>query len=284
MDPDLGWIDLGVRPVVDSSFERRAKAATDPAMRQAGESAGRAFGDEAGDEATAGLSAKVKDWSKTGAVALGGGLGLAIGVGLRGGLERDRIGDVVAAGLGLDPREQERQGKVAGSLYAHAFGDSYEDVARGVAAVQSSLPGLDGNGEIRRASADALNFAQVFGVEVPRSVQLARTIITSGLAKDAEAAFDLMVRASQKVPENVREDVLDTAEEYGQFFKTLGFDGKQAFDLLVASAGLGVYGVDKAGDAIKEFTILATDGRTRSWLAVTTPRRRRRRSSPGCWT
>jgi len=92
-----------------------------------------------------------------------------------------------------------------------------------------------------------------------RSVQSVSTLIGSGLVKDSTEAFDLLTKASQKVPAALREDVLDASDEYSQFFKSLGFNGSQAFGALAAASDKGVFGIDKTGDAIKEFTIRATD-------------------------
>lgn len=82
----------------------------------------------------------------------------------------------------------------------------------------------------------------------------------SGLAKNGQEAFDLLTRASQKVPAALREDLLDAGEEYSTFFNSLGIKGPEAFAMLANGSKLGQYGIDKVGDAIKEFTIRSTDG------------------------
>ncbi|MCZ4136152.1 hypothetical protein BZG24_30250, partial [Escherichia coli] len=46
---------------------------------------------------------------------------------------------------------------------------------------------------------------------------------------------------------------------YGKHFAALGIDGETAMGMIVASSADGAIGMDKMGDALKEFTIRATD-------------------------
>ncbi|NKU37765.1 hypothetical protein GS887_28170 [Rhodococcus hoagii] len=48
-------------------------------------------------------------------------------------------------------------------------------------------------------------------------------------------------------------------QEYGTNFRALGFDGDEAFNLLVSAAGKGKFALDKTGDALKEFSIRGSD-------------------------
>ncbi len=136
-----------------------------------------------------------------------------------------------------------------------------DDVNGAIAAVRTSIEGMAdaSNKELQDAAIMALNFADVFEIDINRAAQVAGQAVKNGLAKDATEAFDLLITASQQVPKNLREDVLDASDEYAQFFATLGYDGEQAFSLLVDNADKGAYGIDKAGDAVKEFTIRSTD-------------------------
>ena len=193
------------------------------------------------------------------------GAGVAAGgllvAGLVSSINTEAANDKLAAQLGLSAGESKRIGKVAGSLYANAYGDSLEQVNGAVAAVTSSIKGMStaSSKRLEGVTAKALDFATAFDIDVNRAAQIAGQAVKTGLAKNATEAFDLITAASQRVPANLREDVLDAADEYGTFFQTLGFKGKEAFGLLVKGAEDGMYGIDKTGDAIKEFTIRATD-------------------------
>lgn len=198
-----------------------------------------------------------------------GAAGLAVAKGLGKAFENEKLNDRLAASLGATPKQAERFGKVASRLYAGAWGESMADVTTAVEAVGSSFNRLKSNRGLEKVTAQALDFASIFQTDVPRATQVASTVMKSGLAKSATEAFDLMTAASQRVPSSLREDVMDAAEEYSQFFKTVGFDGEQTFALLAKGAEKGQYGIDKIGDAVKEFTIRSTDMSTSSKDAYT---------------
>ncbi|MER8042707.1 phage tail tape measure protein [Streptomyces sp. NPDC094032] len=203
------------------------------------------------------------------ATTIGAGFAAGLGAGVYTGLDMDATADKLVAQLGLDPAQSQKMGTVAGGLYADAYGDSLETVNIAVGAVATSIKGMTdaSASDLEAASEKALNFAKAFDTDVAQSVTYAGTLINARLAGDATEAFDLMTRASQRVPAALRENVLEAADEYGQFFSTLGYSGEQAFGLLVDASAKGQYGIDKAGDAIKEFTILSTDMSTGSQAA-----------------
>lgn len=206
------------------------------------------------------------------AAGVGAGVGALVGAGIAQSLNVDAANDKLAAQLGLTKDESARVGKVAGDLYAHAYGDSMEQVNTAVGSVMSSIKGMStaSSADLQTATEAALNFASTFDIEVDRAVQTAGTLINSGLATDSQQAFDLITAASQKVPAQLREDVLDASDEYSQFFRTLGYSGEQAFTLLVDASKKGMFGIDKTGDAIKEFTLLSTDMSVKSQAAYKT--------------
>lgn len=169
--------------------------------------------------------------------------------------------DILAAQVGATPAQSQRYGEVAGQLYADAYGENLGQVNDAVGAVVSSIDGMgDANAAtLQNATRDVLNFATAFEVDVGRATQVAGQLVRTGLAADFDEAMALMTASSQQVPAAIREDLLDAADEYGPFFAQLGIDGESAFALLASGADQGVYGIDKAGDALKEFTIRSTD-------------------------
>jgi phage-related minor tail protein len=223
----------------------------------------RAFGnetrkgvDEAGKGAAAGLGKAF-----VGALAAAG-IGAAVGAAFGKALDGARLNDKLAASLGSTPAVAKKHGEIASRVYAGAWGESMEEVNTAIGSVASAFPklGKKAGPELERLTQKALDFSGIFDVDVPRAMGVASTVVKSGLAKNGTEALDLLTRSAQKVPANLREGVLDAAEEYSGFFSTLGIKGPQAFGLLVKGAEKGQYGIDKVGDAIKEFTIRATDG------------------------
>lgn len=193
----------------------------------------------------------------TAAVAIGAALskGIADSIDIEAGTKE------LKAQLGLTEAQSATSGKAAGALYANNFGASMEEVQTGVGAVMSSIKGMRdaSQADIESMTGKMLNLSKVMGVDVGRAAQVAGQMITSGIAKDGAHAADLLTASLQKVPANVREDILDAVDEYGPFFKNVGIMGEEAMGILVNASAKGMYGIDKTGDALKEFGIRATD-------------------------
>jgi hypothetical protein len=201
--------------------------------------------------------------------AIGAGGAAALGQGLQSGLEREALGDKLAAQLGATGPEAQRFGKIAGNLYSEAFGEDLGQVSNAVDAVVSSIDGMRtaSNQAVQDMTAKVLNLAQAFEVDVGRSAQVVGQIVKSGLVKDAAQGMDLITASFQRVPAAVREDLLDALDEYSPFLTQIGIKGQNAFNLLVQAADKGAFGLDKTGDALKEFTLRATDMSTGSKAA-----------------
>ncbi|MDZ7732195.1 MAG: hypothetical protein U5R31_03005 [Acidimicrobiia bacterium] len=246
----------------------RFKRELDEAEREAGQS-----GDKTGKKFTDGATDEVEGsgqrWSQaisalTPAVIAGGvALGGAAVIGLMDGLEREAAGDRLAAQLGLDPDDAERAAQVAGDVYAGAWGDSLGEVHDAVGAVLASLTPdrsfAGDTGEIEDWTIKALDLASAFDQDVNRAISSVGIMLRSGLVDDADHAFDLLTTGMQQMPAHLRDELFEATDEYGQFFATLGFEGEEAFGLLVDASRDGMFGIDKTGDALKEFTIRATD-------------------------
>lgn len=169
--------------------------------------------------------------------------------------------DKLAAQLGLTAEESKRVGGIAGDLYANAYGDSLETVNGAVAAVISSIGGMkDASSEdLKAVTANALDFATAMDVDVAEAAKTAGVLVKTGLAKDAREAFDLLTVAAQEAGPAMVEPIMEAANEYGVNFNALGIGGRAAFAILVDASKGGEIALDKAGDAVKEFAIRATD-------------------------
>lgn len=181
----------------------------------------------------------------------------------------EAVNDRLAAQLGLTEEEARRAGEAAAGAYGNAFGESREAVQEATAGVISSIRGM------REASVDelqgitekVLTLSDGFKIEADRISQVVGQMLSTGLAASAEEGLDLLTASLQKVPAAVREDVLDAVDEYGGFFAQIGLSGEEAMGALVAASEKGMFGIDKTGDALKEFTIRATDMSTSSVAA-----------------
>lgn len=217
--------------------------------------------EDSGKKSGEGFGSSLKAAGLLAAAAAGAAIGAAASTAIIGALDIEKGNDKLAAQLGLTAKESEAAGKIAGSLYAGAYGESMGEVQGAVGAVMSSIEGMRtaSSADVEATTAKVLNMADAFEIDVGRAAQVAGQMITSGLSDDPNEAIDLLVGNLQKVPAAVREDLLDAVDEYGPFFSNLGIEGADAMGILTAAAEDGMYGIDKTGDAIKEFQIRSTD-------------------------
>lgn len=189
------------------------------------------------------------------------GIGATITAGIAANMDADVINDRLAASLDASPKLAGEYGKITGDLYRQNFGESMEDVATAVEAVQSSFYtlGFEGEASIEQVTSRAMNFASVFGTDVQDSVQTVSQLMNQGLIKNSTEGFDLLTASFQRIPMAMREELPEILQEYGVNFQALGFTGEQAFNALVLGAQKGKFSLDKTGDALKEFTILGSD-------------------------
>ena len=228
-----------------AGFGPRLRDETEDDAGEAGEHAGETFGDR--------MSAAI-------AVA-GAAAGAALVAGIAEAIDQDSAVDHLAGQLGATGPVAERYGRIAGELYAGAYGEGFEDVTSAVGVVVSSFKGLENATDetLKGITANALDFADAFEIDIARAASVAGTAVNDGLAIDAKGALDLFTVALQKTPAALRENILDAVEEYGTYFKSFGFSGEEAIGILVGAAQKGQFGVDKLGDAIKESQLLMTD-------------------------
>jgi phage-related minor tail protein len=219
------------------------------------------------DELKASLSSSgdAADTTKSQIGDLAAGLGSAVGAaelfseGWSQALELDSGVARVTAALDLTSAQSERAGEVAGDLYSAAWGDSLGGTTAAVEAVISSIDGMSAASapELEHATELALAFSDVFEQDVSEAARNAGILIKTGLATDATDAFDLMTGALQQVPTAMRGEAMDALQEYSAFFAALGMDGPEAVNAITFATENGQYGIDKMGDALKEFSIRA---------------------------
>jgi phage-related minor tail protein len=219
--------------------------------------AGSDGGGRAGKNLGAGILAAIATIPIAGAVV---GIGQAIGDALLEGLGNEVRGDVLAARTGLDEATVARLGQAAGEAYASNFGESIEanmETAR--AAVETGLLDPKATAQDAQAIIQSLSgVADILGEDIPNVARAAGQILRTGLAKDAQGAFDLIVKG-QQAGLNVSEDLLDTFNEYGTQFRKLGLEGPEALGLVSQAVQAGARDTDIAADALKEFSIRAID-------------------------
>ncbi|WP_115790042.1 phage tail tape measure protein [Arthrobacter silvisoli] len=215
----------------------------------------------AGRLGAAGAKATEKLFNPMTAGAAGGIAGAALMAGIHTAIDRSGVTSKLQNQLNLSGPAAATAGAAAGELYNQGFGDSFETVSAGIGDVMSSISGMRtaSQTDLQAVAGSVMAVAQTFEIDTARAAQVAGQMINTGLAKDGVQAADLLAASLQKVPANVREDVLDAVDEYGPMFANLGISGNQAMTMLADASAKGAFGIDKTGDALKEFTIRATD-------------------------
>lgn len=163
----------------------------------------------------------------------------------------------IQAELGTTAEEAEHLGQIATDVWGNNFAGSITEAAGAVGLIRQQLGELSDN-ELQRATENAFRLQDVFGVEVPESVDAAKTLMEQfGLT--SEEAFDFIAKGFQNGL-NRSDDFLDTIGEYSVQFAAGGADAGQFFSLLESGLQGGMLGTDKAADAFKEFRLRILDG------------------------
>lgn len=243
----MGDRDLKIRILGDGGSAEKALGGVGDALKSVGETAAGVF---AGGAMLAGVE------------KLGGKLTDAFSSAFDG----EKLNDKLAAQLGLSAQQSESYGRVAGSLYAAAYGESLGEVNDALRLVQQNI--ADGIGTIgstesseealESVTASVMDLVSAFDQELGPTTRAVGQMIKTGLAVDAQDALDILTVGFQKGNDKA-EDLLDTMNEYGTQFRVVGLDGKTAMGLISQAIQAGARDSDIAADAIKEFGIRSKD-------------------------
>lgn len=193
------------------------------------------------------------------ALAAGAAAGVALGKGFSDALDREKIADKAAVGLGLKGGFAEGlKGEMSG-IYSEAFGGDLADVGDAVTQVRRGLRGLVAGDEVDDITKQVITLRDVFGSDFSEVVRSAGSMVRNGLAPDVQTALDLITVGFQRGADQGGE-FLESLNEYAQPVKDLGLSGEQFVASLISGAEQGVWSVDKVGDAFKELQVRAVNG------------------------
>ncbi|MFB7228528.1 phage tail tape measure protein [Streptomyces fimicarius] len=237
------------------------------AARRSGDAAGDALGgalrDGARDGADDAVQAAEGGLSRLQTIAAGAGIaaGAALMVGITDYLEQSQILGTLEGQIGGTPAVAQKYGKAAGRLFASAMVEDFQTAADTMAAISQN--GLIPTGATEK-QLDALGIriattGKILGEEVAHVSTTVGKMVKTGMARDAEEAMDILVKAQQKGL-NASEDLLDTFDEYSTQFRKVGIDGPTAMGLVSQALAGGARDTDIAADAVKEFALLSIDG------------------------
>ncbi|GIH29097.1 hypothetical protein Aph01nite_74070 [Acrocarpospora phusangensis] len=200
---------------------------------------------------------KIKGHAAVAGVAIGAALAAGVGQAL----ERSKSDALLAAQLGAGPAMAATLGEASGRLYSRGVVDSIETGNAAIrGAIQNGLVAPDASAKaIDDVAAKIANLGAVMEEDAGRVSAAVSQMLRTGIAGSAEEAFDLLQAATQKGL-NKSQDLLDTVNEYGTQFRSMGLSGQQALGLISQAMQAGARDSDVVADTIKEFAIEAVAG------------------------
>src|SRR3546814_21136609 len=98
---------------------------------------------------------------------------------------------LLSARVGAFGEESKKLGKVAGSLYADGYGESFEDVTEAIRGVKQNMAtlGVAGEEDLKHISKGAMTVSMVLGEEVGATTTAVDKLLNKGLAKNAGEGF-----------------------------------------------------------------------------------------------
>lgn len=248
----------------EQGIRRTGQVVEDEAGR-AGQAAGKDLGDGLADQSERGAerasSGITKSLSAIKGALIGGAIGAAVVVGLTEAVDQQKGTSLLTAQLGASPEQAAQLGKAAGKLYSGGYTDSVETANEALKHLwQQGLVPADSTAEhLQQVGGRAQQVADILGEEVGPVARSVGQMLKTGMAKNADEAFDVLVRGAQ-LGANKSEDLLDTFNEYPTQFRDLGVDAKQAMGLIHQGLEAGARDADVVADAFKELNIRVKDG------------------------
>jgi hypothetical protein len=192
------------------------------------------------------------------AAAAGAAIGAALISAIGEALEQGKIKAKLNAQLGVAGADAKKIGAAAGKLYTEGVTEDFQGAADAIkATMQNLVPAAPGE-DLKALATRAQDLATIMDEDVGKTTQTVAKMLQTGIAKNAEEAFDVLTKGAQNGA-NASEDLLDTFNEYSTQFRDMGLSGKQALGLITQSLRGGARDSDVAADALKELNIRVKD-------------------------
>lgn len=218
----------------------------------------RITGDSSGAEsALSGVADTGKKMAGAVSAAFGG---MALGKAFTDSMDTQSTLATFTAGLGQTPAIAKKAGDLAGQLYRDGIGSSFEEVTSAVSAVGAQIGDLGKMApeDIKGITTSGLNLSKVMGTDV-NEVMRAAGQISKNFGVTGQEAMNIIADGATSGA-NASGDLLDTFNEYGDSFSSIGIDATTMTSMLKTGLDSGIVSTDKAADAFNEFGIRAIDG------------------------
>lgn len=201
---------------------------------------------------------------KTAAMAAAGVVGGAIGSKLFDAMDeylsREKLSDLMAARLDLDPKVADKFSKAAAAVFASGWGESIDQVHEAVesAFANGLIDEKSTSADVEKVTTKLLILTSVFGQDIPLAAKAAGNAVKTHLVKDSSEAFDLLVKGYQRGA-GASDDFLDSIKEYSVEFQKAGVSGDMAVGLILQGLKAGARDTDTIANGIKEFGLRSKD-------------------------
>ncbi|MEV6790908.1 phage tail tape measure protein [Streptomyces sp. NPDC051320] len=210
------------------------------------------------DRASEQLGSMKEKFSAAG-TAIGAALGVGLGASFVSSMDVEAANDKLAAQLGVGQAEAANLAKVSANVYKDAWGESTEDVNDAIRGVYQNIGDTSkAQGGLQGVTEKVIALRDTFDQDLGGVTAAVGQMMKTGLAKNADEAMDIVTAGFQKGV-NKADDFLDTLNEYGVQFHSLGLNGQQATGLLSQGLKGGASNADLVADSLKEFGIRARD-------------------------
>lgn len=198
----------------------------------------------------------------TAAAGIGVGFAAVLGASVMQAMDMEAAGDKLTAQLGLGPAEAAQVAEVSASVYKNAWGESIDEVNLAVKGVYQNIGDTSqAEGGLEGVTTKALALASTFDTDLTMSTAAVGQMIRTGLAKDADEAFDILAVGLGTAADKAG-DLLETFNEYSTQFRRVGLDGQTATGLIAQGMKNGAKDADQVADAIGQFGERALAGGT----------------------
>lgn len=205
---------------------------------------------------------KVREKFDAAATGIAAGVAGALGVGIAAEMDMTAANAKLAAQLGIGPAKAAELAKVSASVYSNAWGDSVETVNEAIRGVYQNIGDTSkAEGGLEGVTTKALALAETFDQEVGPTTVAVGQMIKTGMAKNADEAFDILTKGFQ-TGANKADDLLDTFNEYSTQFRDMGINGQMAMGIIKQGLQGGARDADIVADAMKELNIRVKDGQS----------------------
>jgi phage-related minor tail protein len=187
------------------------------------------------------------------AAAVAAGIGVAA---VSAASEFEKAMSDVQGATGSASEQMEETREIAKNLYSQNLGEDWKDLGSTISAVQQ-VTGQTG-AALEETTRNAILLRDQFGFEINESVKSTDTMMRQ-FGITSTDSMNLLAQGAQQGL-NKSDELIDSANEYANQFKSLGFSAEEMFDVFAAGSAEGVFQLDKVGDAVKEFNIRSKDG------------------------